>query len=426
MTDATTDKPRDSGPAIATTTAGLRGAYWQVGTLPDGVQLTVHPLRTADKAVATGYLFSRGGERTVVCAMHPRELVVAQYMVPAVLEAGCAMWIMGPRAVGNDIRLEHEAALLDMAAGQNFLAERGYEQRVLLGNSGGGPLAAFYIQQATRAPEARVERTPGGRPTGLAEAALAVPSGLILVSSHLGQGPLLMNCIDPSVIDENDPTQTDASLDPFDAANGFVLPPHSSSYGAEFLARYRAAQRQRVERLDGVARAILKKRAAARKSVKESWSKQAAIDAAYSPVMTVWRTDADPRCFDMSLEPSERAYGTLWGANPFVSNYGTVGFARLCSAESWLSNWSALSSNATMEKCAPDLRVPTLMLEYTGDNSVFPSEADRLYGLIGSSDKTRGRILGNHQGQAMRKGEANGQIETGRQITAWLAAHDYA
>jgi hypothetical protein len=69
--------------------------------------------------------------------------------------------------------------------------------------------------------------------------------------------------------------------------------------------------------------------------------------------------------------------------------------------------------------------VPTLMIQYTGDNSVFPSEADELYGLIGSVDKTRVKILGNHQGQAMRKGEPNGQIETGERIAAWLAEHRF-
>lgn len=411
--------------ATATTTAGLRGAYWGAEGLPEGTTLTVHPLRTADKAVVTGYLFRRGGEKTVVCAMHPREMLVAQYMVPAVLRAGCAMWIMGPRSVGNDIRLEHEAAVLDLAAGQDFLQRQGYEHRVLMGSSGGGPLAAFYIQQASRAAEARVARSPGGRPTGLPEALLPLPSGLVLLSSHLGQGPLLMNCIDPSVLDENDPLQTDASLDPFDAANGFETPPQSSHYAPEFIARYRAAQRRRVERLDAAARAILERRARARKSLKEAHAKAAAIDAAYSPVMTIWRTDADLRCFDLSLEPTDRAYGTLWGANPFVSNYGAVGFARLCTAESWLSNWSALSSNATMEKCAPEVKLPTLMIEYSGDNSVFPSEADHLFALLGAPDKARARILGNHQGQAMRPGEANGQVDAGSRVAAWLGEHRF-
>ena len=105
-------------PRVATTTAGLRATQWNADDLPAGVQLTVHALATADGASVTGYLFRRGGERTVVCAMHPREMVVANYIVPEILKGGAAVWMMGPRTVGNDLRLEHETALLDLAAGQ--------------------------------------------------------------------------------------------------------------------------------------------------------------------------------------------------------------------------------------------------------------------------------------------------------------------
>ena len=65
-----------------------------------------------------------GGEKTVVCSMHPREMVVVSYMVPEILKGGCALWIQGPRTVGNDLRLEHETALLDLAAGQSSCAKR--------------------------------------------------------------------------------------------------------------------------------------------------------------------------------------------------------------------------------------------------------------------------------------------------------------
>ena len=147
--------------------------------------------------------------------------------------------------------------------------------------------------------------------------------------------------------------------------------------------------------------------------------------AAYSPIFTVWRTDADPRCFDLSLEPSDRAYGTLWGPNPIASNYGSVGFARVCTPESWLSNWSGLSSNASMEACAPDIRQPTLMIEYTGDNSVFPSEAEAIYRWIGSRSKTRHKIHGNHHGQPIRKGASSGQLEAGARIREWLTEHGF-
>ena len=408
-------------PAVATTTAGLRGAHWQADRMPAGVAMTVHSLTTQDGANVTGYLFRRGGERTVVCAMHPRELLVTQYLVPEILQGGCAMWVQGPRSVGNDIRLEHESAILDLAAGQRFLREQGFTHRVLQGTSGGGPLATLYAQQASLAPANRLARSPAGKPTDLAAADMPLPDGVILVSTHLGQGKLLMNAIDPSVTDENDALAVDESISAFSPKNGFKRPPESSSYAADFLARYRAAQVERVKRIDTHAKAIVARKAEARKRSKEAPNHADAILTAHSPIFNVWRTDADPRCFDLALDPSDRAYGTLWGANPIASNYGSVGFARMCTAESWLSNWSGLSSNATMEKCAPSLTVPTLMIEYTGDNSVFPVEAHQIFDWIGAKDKVRHRVHGNHHGQAIRKDLPNGQHETGRLIREWLA-----
>jgi hypothetical protein len=88
------------------------------------------------------------------------------------------------------------------------------------------------------------------------------------------------------------------------------------------------------------------------------------------------------------------------GSNPIARNYGSVGFARVCTP-SWLSNWSGLSSNASMEACAPDIRQPTLTIEYGRQR--IPGEAGAIYRWIGARSKTRHKIHGNHHGQAIRK-----------------------
>ncbi len=75
---------------VATTTAGLRGTVWNKERLPADTSITIHALGTEDGAQVTGYLYRRGGERAVVCAMHPRELSVTQYVIPEVLIGGCA------------------------------------------------------------------------------------------------------------------------------------------------------------------------------------------------------------------------------------------------------------------------------------------------------------------------------------------------
>ena len=418
----------DRSSRVATTTAGLRATQWREGSLPPGMSLTVHPLRTEDGASVTGYLFRRGMERTVVCSMHPREITVASYTVPEIVRGGCAVWILGARSPGNDLRLEHETALLDLAAGQRFLREvAGFENCVLQGTSGGGPLAAFYAQQAARAPQCRVARSPGGKPVRLESAAMPLPDGIVFISAHLGQGELMLRCIDPAVFDETDPLLSDDTLSAFNPANGFVPPPESSTYDHDFLQRYRVAQRERVMKIDAFAREQLARKVEARKALKSGGgdSSSAAILAAFSPIFEVWRTDADPRCFDLSLDPSDRAYGSLWGGNPIASNYGSVGFGRVCTPESWLSNWSALSSNAAMLPCAADLSVPALMIEYTGDNSVFPADAQAIFDAIGSADKTRYRVHGNHHGQAIDPDLPSGQGIAGQHIRDWLEHHRF-
>src|SRR5258705_3288497 len=150
-------------------TAGLRGASWNPELLPAGMTSSVHPVPTSDGAQIVGCLHACGGERTAVVIMHPRELLLTHYLVPYLLKAGFACWVQGPRTVGNDLRLEHEIALLDVAAGLGQLHRLGFERIVLLGNSGGAGLFAFYNQQSLLDPAQRIGRTPGGPPTRVAE-----------------------------------------------------------------------------------------------------------------------------------------------------------------------------------------------------------------------------------------------------------------
>ena len=196
-----------------------------------------YSLRTADDQRTLGLLYSQTGhEKTVLCLMHPREFTGTPYGVPDVLDAGCAAWVQAPRSIGNDLLLEHELALLDVAAGMTHLRSLGFTRISLLGNSGGAGLYAFYTQQALRSPEARLTNSPGGRQVKLAAADMPAPSDLIFVSPHPGQGKLLMNGIDPSVVDEADALSVASELDPFDRANGFAPPPASSLYAPEFIS----------------------------------------------------------------------------------------------------------------------------------------------------------------------------------------------
>ena len=412
-----TSAPIDSGFVV---TAGLRGASWNKSRMDAPYQTIPTPLTTLDGQRTLGFLFARGGEKSVVSLMHPREMIVTNYLVPDILEAGYACWVQGPRSVGNDLRLEHEIALLDVAAGVNHLRELGFKKIILLGTSGGAGLYAFYNQQSLLLPERRIQKTPGGRKTGLSEANMPVVDGLIFVSPHPGQGKLLMSGIDPSVIDEKDPFSTDQSLDPFSEENGFKSKPESSSYQSEFIEKYKKAQILRVEKIDAQARNLIGEKLNAKSRYKEFNKKLDRIQASFSPVFNVWRTDADLRAWDLSLDPSDRKLGSLWGNDPFVSNWGSVGFGRVVTPESWLSTWSGITSNASFEKCGSSIEQPTLLIEYSGDNCVFPEDINQIFKQIKTKDKSRIKIRGNHHGLPLSTGEVSGQIKAGEFIQGWL------
>lgn len=406
-------------------TAGFLNTDWNPRNVPTGTTTTNAVLRTADGAATGGSLYRPAtATDTVVCVMHPREFMACHYLIPDIVGAGYAAWSQSPRSVGNDLRLEHEFALFDVAAGLAHLRTLGFRRIVLLGNSGGAGLYAFYVQQAGLPPEQRIARTPGGRPTGLAALDMPGVDGVVFVGPHPGQGALLANCIDPSVRDEADALSVDPALDPLDPANGYAGP-GNTRYDAAFVERYRAAQRARVARLDALARSLIERRLAARRRVKEAGPEAGAEDrrvAAHSPIFAVWRTDADLRCFDLSLDPSDREFGSLWSADPMASNYGAVGFARQCTPESWLSTWSALSSNATLAKTAASITQPCLVVEYTGDQACFPGDVRRIVEAIASPSKQHLRVRGDHHGRALGPGEEPGRLEAGRRLAAWLCA----
>ncbi len=419
----TTTATETNASAASQATAGFLNTDWNPRDVPSGTVTTNVVLRTADSAATSGSLYQPATPTdTVVCVMHPREFMACHYLIPDIVCAGYAAWSQAPRSVGNDLRLEHEFALHDVTTGLAYLRSRGFKRIVLLGNSGGAGLYAFYAQQAALPGAARIAKTPGGKPTQLAEIDMPLPDGMVFIGPHPGQGALLMNCIDPSVADEDDALSVDVALDPLNPANGFAGP-KATRYAPDFVERYRAAQRARVERLDMKARALIDCRMAARKRVKADAEKATPEDkrlAGHTPIINVWRTDGDLRCFDLSLDRSDRKFGSLWGNDPFASNYGAVGFARQCTPESWLSTWSGLASNATLARAAPAITQPVLLVEYTGDQACFPGDVKTIFESLASTNKRHLRVRGDHHGRALSKDEAPGRFEAGRLLADWL------
>lgn len=388
---------------------------------PPCVAVSTHQLTTFDGAKVQGVLHALDGATTVVTVMHPRQSVTHHPMIPLLLHSGVSVWTQASRSPNNDIALVHEQTVLDVAAGHVFLRDTGFDGVVTFGHSGGGTLSAFYIEQACLEPELRLDVTPASRPIPLAGAQMPVPDGAIFLAPHPGQGQVLQHCIDPSVTDESEPMSVDPELDMYSPGNGFAEPPEPSRYSMDFLRTYRAAQRDRIARIDARAVELAAEASAARARFSRT-KDPADRRAGLAPrIITTYRTDADPCYVDLSIDPNDRHYGSLFGRRPDLINYGLVGFGRLTTPDAWLSTWSANHTNADFVRCAAGVRLPTLYLEFSGDQAALPAASARMFDALAGEDKNRHVVRGQHFGQPIAEGEPTGYAAASVHIDRWLA-----
>lgn len=383
--------------------------YWlgmpfnYLGSLPEGVAPEPVYLKAEDMRESAGLFYAATAshsqsQKVAVLIMHPKVDFARHYCIPPFLGAGISCLGLNTRCLHNDINAIHEDLLLDVAAGVRFLKEvKGFERVILFGNSGGGSLSAFYQAQAQLPQGERLATTPAGDATKLNRAQIIPADGLILVSAHRGEGIVLQEALDPSVVDEQDPKSTNAALDMYCVNNGFKPAPEPSQYNAEFIQRYRAAQHERVQRLDAMAHAMvdearhhegLYKQGKDRLSFEER--QHHGRLAATEPVMVIYRTMANLHYTDPTLDPSPRSYGSLLSERPDLMNRQYMGFGRLCRPEAWLSTWSSISSKANLEQNLAQIRDIPLFFGYaTKDKEIYPeSDAKPLWDAVQLSDKT--------------------------------------
>ena len=220
--------------------------------------------------------------------------------------------------------------------------------------------------------------------------------GFMISAAHIGQGLIMNDIIDPSVVDEHDPLLVDDTLDMYNPANGFRPAPQWCRYTPEFLARYRAAQLARVARIDARARAIIAEQAQAEALRAEPAfaalpaQRQRAVGrrAAFQPIMTVYRTMANPNYVDSTLDPSQRGYGSLLSDLPDLMNYQLYGFGRIVTPDAWLSTWSGLSSNANFHRTGPSITEPLALVQAGRDMDVYPQQhGQTILATVRSQDK---------------------------------------
>lgn len=371
--------------------------------LPEDTTVTPLRLFADDGAESSGWLYRPAGARpaTVVYLMHPRGEFGRHYAIPGILAGGYAAFGHNSRYLNNDTEAIHERLLLDIAAGMRRLREEGFRKIVLLGNSGGASLFAFYQAQATLPPPERDHDTPGGSRIDLT-GDMPPADGFVASAAHPGEGLFLLNTLDPSVVDEADPLSCDPELDMFNPANGYDPDTGTARYGAEFLQRYRAAQRARALRLDAIARAqIAREHEGAETSRAEKLTPYARLQAQRRAVphrlMIIYRTVANPAYLDLSIDPNERDVGSIFGLvgrRPEFGNYFTSNIARVLSPRAWLSTWSGTSSRANFLESARRITVPSLFVAAMGDSDILPADASAMWNALAATDRTRHDLAG--------------------------------
>jgi alpha-beta hydrolase superfamily lysophospholipase len=379
--------------------------YWPLPDDEPGVEIPRESIRlvSPDGGLVRGLLWTPPNGRawkTAVILSHPRGDFSVHYACPLLAAAGYAVLGFGTRYMNNDTDCLHEQCIVDVNTAYEEMKRRGAEAVVLLGNSGGGSLMA------------------------LAQAELGIGDGWIGMAAHPGEGVFMLQVIDPSVADEDDPFSTVPELDMYHPDNGWRPWPQPCEYDPDWLRTYRAAQVARVARIDAIAKAAIadateaagRLRRIDKDAAPAAWREQRRR-AVFSRYHTIYRTLADPAYLDLSIDPDERPMGSLFAfPDPFDANYGRGGLARMMTSRGWLSTWSGLSSHAKLADTMPRVTVPTILVHPTADTEIRVWQAKEIVANAGAADTTYVELKGAPHYLEGRRREALAIV------AEWLAA----
>lgn len=375
--------------------------------MPEGALLSRVEARFIGRPSATAPRIQAGGHpcqglywtpkgqprpKVALIAAHYNVDFAEHYIAPWFAERGYGFLGWNTRYRGNEDQFLLEHALIDIGVGVQWLREEaGAETVVILGNSGGGSLMGAYQAEAIAPTMADLVKGRGR------DALMTLPKGDLYISlnAHTGRPEVLTDWLDPSVVDEADPVATDEGLNPFNPDNG---PP----YSPDFVARYRAAQRARNQRITDWAKAEL-----------------ARLNAAGAPdrLFPLYRAWADLRFMDPALDPSDRPTPACYRGHPAQANRHP-GLGRINTLKTWLNMWSLETSRCQGAPHLAKFDMPALVVQSTADTGVFPSDARRIHDFIGSADKTLRMLPGAHYFEDSPAHRA----EAAEVMSAWIAA----
>jgi hypothetical protein len=98
-----------------------------------------------------------------------------------------------------------------------------------------------------------------------------------------------------------------------------------------------------------------------------------------------------------------------------------AGFAKYQTPRAWLSTWSGLSSRAAVLDNLPKVTIPTLVVNYTGDNAIYPQESEAIYQQSPAADKHFAQVDADHFGYPLKsKPNSGGRDGSMKIIVQWL------
>lgn len=299
--------------------------------------------------------------KTIAIISHPTVPVAGFYMLEPMKAMGLPCAAIATRFAGSDATLNMERCAQDVGTAVRFLKERGYEKVIMLGFSGGASLFCFYQAQAEKLTATHL---PDGRPSGLLPEHLPPADGLAIFGHHLGRSQTLRNVLDASVLDENDLSKTDPSLDVFNPDSGSPL-------DQGFVARIREGQAARMQRIT-------------------NWVKERLdqLEAEYGPdadeAFVVHRTNADPFMFSETSDFK----GDVDAIR--AMNLAGNGLGRFSSLRSWLSQWATGISQADGPADMARTSIPVLSIVQKGDHRAHPDYLKQWEDAMGD------RFTGHH------------------------------
>ena len=340
---------------------------------------------------------------TLLIFMHPASTLQLLPVPQATVRAGAHVLCAASRYVKNDAPLILEKVLLDLGAYIRHAKEHwGYKKIVIVGWSGGGALALLYQSQAENP---TITQTPAGDPVDVKSAKLIPADALVFQAAHTSRAQLLLDMLDPSVRNENDPDDRSRHLDIYDRNN-----PNQPPYSMDYLAEYRAAQLARMRKITAWVKETLQRLKALKTGELERG-------------FVTHRTLAEPRFLDPALDPNDRRPGWCYLGNPETANTGPVGLARFSTLRSWLSQWSIDDTNGNGLASAKHISVPLLAIENSADDAVPQPHTGSIFRAAGSQDKTMHVIKGGthyYAGQPDKLAEAVSTVQN------WLTARNLA